>query len=58
MLRATPGVLMDHWSRRQFVRGVGVAGLGLVAGCGRLPWQAQPPAKVARPGRLRPSQLV
>ena len=32
-------------SRRAFV--VGAAGLGLVAGCGRLPWQAQPPAKVA-----------
>jgi hypothetical protein len=28
-------------SRRQLV--VGAAGLGLVAGCGRLPWQAQPP---------------
>jgi hypothetical protein len=24
-------------SRRQFVQGVGVAGLALVAGCGRLP---------------------
>src|SRR5262245_50087812 len=33
---------MDRWSRRQLVQGVGVAGLGLVAGCGRLPWQAQP----------------
>jgi putative ABC transport system substrate-binding protein len=33
---------MNHWSRRQFVQGASVAGLGLVAGCGRLPWQAQP----------------
>src|SRR5262249_1143173 len=32
---------MDHWSRRQFVQGVSVVGLGLVAGCGRLPAQAQ-----------------
>jgi putative tryptophan/tyrosine transport system substrate-binding protein len=37
-------------SRREFV--VGVAGLGLVAGCGRLPWQAQQasPTKVPRVG--------
>ena len=34
---------MDHWSRRRFVQGVGVAGLGLLAGCGRLPGQAGPP---------------
>src|SRR5262245_25436241 len=34
---------MDHWSRRQFVQGVGAAGLALVAGCGRLPGQAPPP---------------
>ena len=27
-------------SRRQFVQGVSMAGLGLVAGCGRWPWQA------------------
>jgi hypothetical protein len=30
---------MDRWSRRQFVQGVGVAGLGVVAACGRLPGQ-------------------
>ena len=42
---------MDHWSRRQFVQGVGVAGLAL-AGCGRLPWQGQQPARVARIGYL------
>jgi putative ABC transport system substrate-binding protein len=34
---------MDRRSRRQFVQGVGVVGLALVGGCGRLPWQAQPP---------------
>jgi putative ABC transport system substrate-binding protein len=43
---------MDRWSRRQFVQGLGVAGLGLLAGCGRLPGQAQPPAKVHRIGVL------
>src|SRR5215207_5189684 len=35
-------------TRRQFVQGVGVAGLGLLAGCGRLPWQAGQPVKVFR----------
>src|SRR4051794_9509030 len=39
-------------SRRGFV--VGAAGLGLVTGCGRLPWQAHPPAKVYRIGVLTP----
>jgi putative ABC transport system substrate-binding protein len=43
-----PGFL----SRRQFVVGAGAAGLGLVAGCGRLPWQAQEPMKVYRIGYL------
>jgi putative ABC transport system substrate-binding protein len=38
--------------RRQFVQGVGAAGLALVAGCGRLPGQAQAPARVARVGFL------
>jgi putative ABC transport system substrate-binding protein len=33
---------MDHWSRRQFVQGAGAAGVGLLAGCGRWPGQAQP----------------
>jgi putative ABC transport system substrate-binding protein len=47
---------MDHWSRRQFVQGVGVVSLGLVIGCGRLPFQGQPPApKVPTIGYL--SQL-
>src|SRR3954451_13275562 len=38
--------------RRHFVLGTGVMGLGLLAGCGRLPWQAQEPAKVPRIGVL------
>src|SRR5829696_3140311 len=37
-------------SRRQFV--ASAAGLGLVAGCGRLPWQAQEAPKVHRIGFL------
>src|SRR5829696_7406788 len=35
-------------SRREFV--VGAAGLGLVAGCGRLPWQPEPPPSTPRIG--------
>jgi hypothetical protein len=38
-------------SRRQFVQGAGVAGLGLLAGCGRLPGQA-PPQSAYRVGFL------
>ena len=45
---------MSALSRRQFLQGVGVAGLGLLAGCGRLPWQAQAPGKRARVGLLLP----
>jgi len=37
-------------TRREFVQGVGIAGLGLLAGCGQLPWQAQ--ARVPRIGWL------
>src|SRR5262249_32526994 len=44
---------MDHWSRRQFVQGAGAAGLGLLPGCGRWPWQGQPP-RVYRIGYLSP----
>ena len=40
-------------SRRQFVQGAGVAGLGLLAGCGRLPGQA--PAQAWRIGYLNQS---
>src|SRR5436190_15794444 len=39
-------------SRRQFVVGVGAVGLGLVAGCGRLPGQAEAPAKAPHIGVL------
>jgi putative tryptophan/tyrosine transport system substrate-binding protein len=40
--------------RRQFVVGTGAAGLGLLAGCGRLPWQAPSPSeKIPRLGLLR-----
>src|SRR5215212_9091033 len=41
-------------TRRQLVQGVGVAGLGLLAGCGRLPGQAQPLPRVPRVGYLSP----
>src|SRR5262249_2938035 len=44
-----------HVTRRAFVQGAGLAGLGLLAGCGRLPGQAEPPAKVARIGMLGPA---
>ena len=40
---------MPHrWSRRRFVQGAGAVGLGLLAGCGQWPGQAQPAPKVAR----------
>src|SRR5215207_4571314 len=38
--------------RRAFMQGVGVAGLGLLVGCGRLPWQSQPSARIPRLGYL------
>jgi hypothetical protein len=41
-------------SRRQIVQGAGAAGLGLLAGCGRWPGQAQAP-KVPTLGYLAPS---
>src|SRR5688572_28289217 len=40
----------NRLSRRAFVGGA--AGLGLLAGCGRLPGQAQAPAKIPRIGFL------
>ena len=44
---------MPHrWSRRQVVQGAGALGLGLLAGCGRMPWQVQQLPKVARIGYL------
>ena len=39
-------------TRRQFVLGAGVSAGALLAGCGRLPWQAQPVPKVYRVGFL------
>src|SRR4051812_20353705 len=39
-------------SRRRLVQGAGMAGLGLLVGCGRLPGQAPPPPRVARVGYL------
>ncbi len=44
---------MTRLSRRQFVVGAGAAGFGLLAGCGRLPWQPAPP-RVPRIGCLSP----
>jgi putative ABC transport system substrate-binding protein len=44
---------MPHrWSRRQVVQGAGAVGLGLLAGCGRWPGQAEPSRKVPRIGFL------
>src|SRR5215217_158523 len=50
-METPPDRAWGRLSRRTFVRGVGVGGLGVLAGCGRLPWQAPPP-KVARIGFL------
>jgi putative tryptophan/tyrosine transport system substrate-binding protein len=36
------------------VQGAGASSLALLAGCGRLPWQAQPPAHLPRIGWLSP----
>jgi putative tryptophan/tyrosine transport system substrate-binding protein len=41
-------------SRRRFVQGAAVAGLGLLAGCGRPPAQVSPPSRVWRVGLLTP----
>jgi putative tryptophan/tyrosine transport system substrate-binding protein len=41
---------VSRLSRRAFVGGA--AGAGLLAGCGRLPWQAEAPAKIAQIGHL------
>jgi hypothetical protein len=49
------GCHWDRLNRREFV--LGAAGLGLVAGCGRLPWQAQPPPKVPQVGLLWASEV-
>jgi putative ABC transport system substrate-binding protein len=39
-------------SRRQLMQGAGVAGLGLIVGCGRRPWEAPAAARVPRVGFL------
>jgi putative ABC transport system substrate-binding protein len=41
-----------HLSRRQFIQGAGVVGVGLMAACGRLPGQVVQPAKEPRIGFL------
>jgi putative ABC transport system substrate-binding protein len=43
---------VSRLTRRRFVQGAGVVGLGLVAGCSRLPGQAAPPAAIPRIGVL------
>ena len=43
---------MTSLSRRRLVQGAGAVGLGLLAGCGRLPWQAPSSARVYRIGRF------
>jgi putative ABC transport system substrate-binding protein len=39
-------------TRRQVLQTAGIVGLGLLASCGRLPWQGQPPARTYRIGWL------
>jgi putative ABC transport system substrate-binding protein len=46
------------FSRRRFVQSAGWAGFGLLAGCGRLPGQAQAPAKTYRMGYLTPTSAL
>ena len=46
------GHALQRASRRRFVRGAGVAALGLLAACGQPPWQARPPVRVPRVGFL------
>jgi putative ABC transport system substrate-binding protein len=43
---------MSLLNRRAFVAGAGLVGLGLAAGCGRLPWQGPQPATVPKVGLL------
>src|SRR5215210_3013457 len=45
---------LPQLKRRQVVQGASVVGLGLLAGCGRLPGQAQLPAPAPRLGILSP----
>jgi putative ABC transport system substrate-binding protein len=54
---------MSGVSRREFMLGAGAVGVsaatgfGLVAGCGRLPWQGDQPSRVYRVGLLSPASL-
>jgi putative ABC transport system substrate-binding protein len=48
------GLVRASITRRQFVVSASVAGAGLLAGCGRLPWQAGLPPRVARVAFLAP----
>jgi putative tryptophan/tyrosine transport system substrate-binding protein len=43
---------MSAVNRRRFVQGAGMAGVGLLAGCGRWPGQVQAPPKTPRIGYL------
>jgi putative tryptophan/tyrosine transport system substrate-binding protein len=45
-------------SRRQVVQGAGIAGLGLLVGCGQWPGQAAPTPKVHRIGLLTPGPAL
>ena len=45
-------------SRRQLMQGASAAGLGLLAGCGRLPWQTEAARTVHRIGYLSPQGLA
>src|SRR4051794_1951582 len=51
-------VSMSSHSRRWFVQATSLAGLGLLAGCGRWQGQAQPPAKVRSIGLLLPAGIA
>src|SRR5436190_318792 len=54
----TSETMRERVSRRGFVQGAGVAGLGLLAGCGRLPFQAAAPPKIYRLGWLHGSSAA
>jgi putative ABC transport system substrate-binding protein len=48
---------VSAYTRRQVMQGMGIMGLGLLAGCGRWPGQGQPPTKVPRIGMLMETSL-
>jgi putative tryptophan/tyrosine transport system substrate-binding protein len=49
---------MRELSRREVVQGIGAVGLGLLAGCGRWPWQAPAPARVPRIGVVTAAEAI